>query len=76
MKEGCLFRLKKANTTSIAEMSNFGWDLEKYEKKNQIAIVDASPLRQISKEEINRQSQTKIRIKKCELEGLSFRFKR
>jgi KaiC/GvpD/RAD55 family RecA-like ATPase len=34
----------------LSEMQNFGWDLEKYEKKNQLAIVDASPLRQISKE--------------------------
>ena len=31
-------------------MRNYGWDLDKYEKKNQLAIVEASPLRQIAKE--------------------------
>jgi KaiC/GvpD/RAD55 family RecA-like ATPase len=32
-------------------MANYGWDLAKYEKKNQIAIVDASPLRQVIESE-------------------------
>jgi KaiC/GvpD/RAD55 family RecA-like ATPase len=39
-------------------MSNFGWDLEKYEKKNQIAIVDASPLRQATEGEQHAESSS------------------
>ena len=49
-ERGVFVSLEESRSHLISEMSNFGWDLEKYEQKNQIAIVDASPLRQISKE--------------------------
>ncbi|MFI5422174.1 MAG: ATPase domain-containing protein [Nitrososphaerales archaeon] len=49
-ERGVFVSLEEGKNHLITEMSNYGWDLEKYEKKNQIAIVDASPLRQISKE--------------------------
>jgi len=49
-ERGVFVSLEESKHHLIGEMSNFGWDLEKYEKKNQIAIVDASPLRQVSKE--------------------------
>jgi KaiC/GvpD/RAD55 family RecA-like ATPase len=49
-ERGVFVSLEESKFHLITEMSNFGWEIEKYEKKNQIAIVDASPLRQISKE--------------------------
>ncbi len=49
-ERGVFVSLEESKNHLFTEMSNYGWDLEKYEKKNQIAIVDASPLRQISKE--------------------------
>jgi len=49
-ERGVFVSLEESKHHLISEMSNFDWDIEKYEKKNQIAIVDASPLRQISKE--------------------------
>ncbi|MDA4131079.1 MAG: hypothetical protein OK457_09935, partial [Thaumarchaeota archaeon] len=49
-ERGVFVSLEESKQHMVTEMANFGWDLEKYEKKNQIAIVDASPLRQISKE--------------------------
>ena len=49
-ERGVFVSLEESKYHLISEMRNFGWDLEKYEKKNQLAIVDASPLRQISKE--------------------------
>jgi len=49
-ERGVFVSLEEGKNHLITEMSNYGWDLEKYEKKNQLAIVDASPLRQISKE--------------------------
>ncbi len=49
-ERGVFVSLEESRYNLISEMHNFGWDLEKYEKKNQLAIVDASPLRLISKE--------------------------
>jgi KaiC/GvpD/RAD55 family RecA-like ATPase len=49
-ERGVFVSLEENKHHLINEMANFDWDIEKYEKKNQIAIVDASPLRQISKE--------------------------
>lgn len=49
-ERGVFVSLEESKHHLVNEMSNFGWEVEKYEKKNQIAIVDASPLRQISKE--------------------------
>jgi KaiC/GvpD/RAD55 family RecA-like ATPase len=48
-ERGVFVSLEESKYHLFSEMKNFGWDLEKYEKKNQLAIVDASPLRQISK---------------------------
>lgn len=48
-ERGVFVSLEESKYHLLSEMANFGWDLEKYEKKNQLAIVDASPLRQISK---------------------------
>src|SRR5208283_1277002 len=52
-ERGVFVSLEESKYHLLSEMNNFGWDLEKYEKKGQIAIVDASPLRQISKESEN-----------------------
>jgi KaiC/GvpD/RAD55 family RecA-like ATPase len=49
-ERGVFVSLEESKQHLIAEMSNFGWDVEKYERKNQIALVDVSPLRQVSKE--------------------------
>jgi KaiC/GvpD/RAD55 family RecA-like ATPase len=49
-ERGVFVSLEESKFHLVAEMANFGWDLTKYEKKNQIAIVDASPLRQMSRE--------------------------
>lgn len=49
-ERGVFVSLEESKYHLVTEMSNFGWDLEKYEKKGQLAIVDASPLRQLSKE--------------------------
>jgi KaiC/GvpD/RAD55 family RecA-like ATPase len=67
-ERGVFVSLEESKYHLITEMSNFGWDLEKYEQKNQIAIVDASPLRQISKEgdqktELNLESDKNVRIR-------------
>ncbi len=50
-ERGVFVSLEESKNHLVNEMKNFGWDLDKYEKKNQLAIVDASPLRQLSKEE-------------------------
>lgn len=52
-ERGVFVSLEESKAHLYNEMSNFGWDLEKYEKKNQLAIVDASPLRQLSKEDLD-----------------------
>ncbi len=49
-ERGVFVSLEESKYHIVGEMANFDWDLEKYEKKNQIAVVDASPLRQIAKE--------------------------
>lgn len=49
-ERGVFISLEESKFHLFAEMANYGWDLDKYEKKNQLAVVDASPLRQISKE--------------------------
>lgn len=49
-ERGVFVSLEESKHHLLNEMLNFDWDIEKYEKKNQIAIVDASPLRQISRE--------------------------
>lgn len=65
-ERGVFVSLEESKYHLLSEMNNFGWDLEKYEKKSQIAIVDASPLRQISKEnetQNSAESQNDIRIR-------------
>ncbi len=67
-ERGVFVSLEESKSHLITEMSNFGWDLEKYEKKNQIAIVDASPLRQASNDgdqqvESNSESEKNVRIR-------------
>jgi KaiC/GvpD/RAD55 family RecA-like ATPase len=54
-ERGVFVSLEESKHHLLNEMMNFDWDLEKFEKKNQIAIVDASPLRQISKESSEQQ---------------------
>jgi KaiC/GvpD/RAD55 family RecA-like ATPase len=49
-ERGMFVSLEESKYHLTNEMANYGWDLEKYQKKNQIAIVDASPLRQVVKE--------------------------
>jgi KaiC/GvpD/RAD55 family RecA-like ATPase len=49
-ERGVFVSLEESKYHLTNEMSSFGWDLEKFEKKGQLAIVDASPLRQLSKE--------------------------
>ena len=49
-ERGVFVSLEESKYHLQNEMRNYGWDLDKYEKKNQLAIVDASPLRQIAKE--------------------------
>lgn len=49
-ERGVFMSLEESKDHLMSEMSNFGWELDKYEKKGQIAIADASPLRAISKE--------------------------
>ena len=53
-ERGVFVSLEESKYHLTNEMSNYGWDLDKYEKKNQIAIVDASPLRRIAKEDPER----------------------
>jgi KaiC/GvpD/RAD55 family RecA-like ATPase len=48
-ERGVFVSLEESKYHLFSEIQNFGWDLEKYEKKNQLAVVDASPLRQISR---------------------------
>jgi KaiC/GvpD/RAD55 family RecA-like ATPase len=57
-ERGVFVSLEESKYHLTNEMRNFGWDLESYEKKNQLAIVDASPLRQISKEGESKSSDT------------------
>ena len=49
-ERGVFVSLEESKYHLVSEMMNYGWDLEKYEKKSQLAIVDASPLRQLTKE--------------------------
>ncbi|MDG6994332.1 MAG: DUF2075 domain-containing protein [Nitrososphaerota archaeon] len=68
-ERGVFVSLEESKYHLINEMRNYGWDLEKYEKKNQIAIVDASPLRQISREEEKqeaKESESEIKIRGAE----------
>ncbi len=65
-ERGVFVSLEESRYHLINEMNNFGWDLEKIEKKNQLAIVDASPLRQISREKENgssRDTKSEIHIR-------------
>jgi len=65
-ERGVFVSLEESKYHLLSEMQNFGWDIEKYEKKGQIAIVDASPLRQISKEgetQSTPETQNDIRIR-------------
>jgi KaiC/GvpD/RAD55 family RecA-like ATPase len=50
-ERGVFVSLEESRFHLLNEMANFDWDLEKYEKKNQLAIVDASPLRQVGMSE-------------------------
>lgn len=52
-ERGVFVSLEESKAHLYNEMRNFEWDLEKYEKKNQLAIVDASPLRQLSKDDLD-----------------------
>ncbi|MDG6998906.1 MAG: AAA family ATPase [Nitrososphaerota archaeon] len=74
-ERGVFVSLEESKYHLLNEMKNFGWDLDKYEKKNQLAIVDASPLRQISKEkegELESQKQElRIRGPEFSIQALS-----
>ena len=61
-ERGVFVSLEESRYHLLNEMRNYGWDLEKYEKKNQLAIVDASPLRHIAKGKEEGSSQTKSDI--------------
>lgn len=68
-ERGVFVSLEESKYHLVNEMRNYGWDIEKYEKKNQIAIVDASPLRQISREGDQEQvpeSSHEVRIRGAE----------
>lgn len=69
-ERGVFVSLEESKYHLINEMRNYGWDLEKYEKKNQIAIVDASPLRQISKE--GEQQEVKESGREIKIRGAEF----
>jgi len=65
-ERGVFVSLEESKYHLQNEMMNFGWDLDKYEKKNLLAVVDASPLRQISKDDETKLSgdeQSDIRIR-------------
>lgn len=53
-EHGVFVSLEESKYHLVNEMANYGWDLEKYEKKSVLAVVDASPLRQLSKEGENK----------------------
>ena len=57
-EKGIFVSLEESKYHLTNEMANYGWDLAKYEKKNQIAIVDASPLRQAIRESDGVESTT------------------
>jgi KaiC/GvpD/RAD55 family RecA-like ATPase len=57
-EKGIFVSLEESKYHLTNEMANYGWDLAKYEKKNQIVIVDASPLRQAIKESNGEESAT------------------
>jgi KaiC/GvpD/RAD55 family RecA-like ATPase len=72
-ERGVFVSLEESKYHLMTEMANYGWDLEKYEKKNQIAIVDASPLRQISKEgEQSRASPSQVEGAEIRIRGPEF----
>jgi KaiC/GvpD/RAD55 family RecA-like ATPase len=64
-ERGVFVSLEESKYHLTNEMRNFGWDLESYEKKNQLAVVDASPLRQISKdvEPKNQEGTQDVRVR-------------
>lgn len=65
-ERGVFVSLEESKYHLTSEMSNFGWDLQNYEKKGQLAIVDASPLRQLTKESetnITSQNSNEIHIR-------------
>jgi KaiC/GvpD/RAD55 family RecA-like ATPase len=71
-ERGVFVSLEESKYHLFSEMQNFGWDLEKYEKKNQLAIVDASPLRQISKEKEEGKSQPEADQRDIRIRGPEF----
>jgi KaiC/GvpD/RAD55 family RecA-like ATPase len=71
-ERGVFVSLEESKYHLMNEMANFGWDLEKYEKKNQLAIVDASPLRQISRDKESEPSQTEPQRNDVRIRGASF----
>lgn len=71
-ERGVFVSLEESKYHLVNEMANFGWDLEKFEKKNQLAIVDASPLRQISKEKKENDRQLEADQKDIKIRGPEF----
>jgi KaiC/GvpD/RAD55 family RecA-like ATPase len=71
-ERGVFVSLEESKYHLFNEMANFGWDLEKFEKKNQLAIVDASPLRQISKEKRENEPQVEAEQKDIKIRGPEF----
>lgn len=71
-ERGVFISLEESKYHLVNEMANFGWDIEKYEKKNQLAIVDASPLRQITKERKTGDSESENRQKEIKIPGPEF----
>jgi KaiC/GvpD/RAD55 family RecA-like ATPase len=63
-ERGVFVSLEESKYHLQSEMSNFGWNLEEYEKRGKIAIADASPLRQVSKESSARSTESSdVRIR-------------
>ena len=69
---GVFVSLEESKYHLSNEMANFGWDLEKYEKKSQIAIVDASPLRQVSKEKEEEVAPSEDEHRDVKIRGAEF----
>lgn len=70
-ERGVFVSLEESKHHLENEMRNYGWDLTKFEKKNQLAIVDASPLRQITKEDEETTQNVRIRGKEFSIQALA-----
>lgn len=71
-ERGVFVSLEESRYHLINEMRNFGWEIENYEKKNQLAIVDASPLRQISRDKESETEQDGQKHEDIRIRGAAF----